>query len=98
MPTISAAMQLLRPGTRTATHRHSHCVVYHVVSGSGASTVGGQRLAWAQGDTFAVPVWAAHDHSNMTTEDALLFSFSDASVLDALGLARQEPVSGPISS
>lgn len=98
MPTISAAMQLLRPGTRTAAHHHSHSVVYHVVSGSGVSTVGGQRLAWDQGDTFAVPVWAAHDHSNMTTEDALLFSFSDAPVLDALGLARQEPVSDPISS
>ncbi|ALL79654.1 hypothetical protein AD006_31235 (plasmid) [Pseudonocardia sp. EC080610-09] len=98
MPTLSAAMQLLRPGTQTSAHRHSHSVVYHVVSGSGVSTVGNRRLAWSKGDTFAVPVWAVHDHSNTTTNDALLFSFSDAPVIDALGLTLEEPVTGRDSS
>ena len=85
-------MQLLRPGTHTASHRHAHSVVYYVVSGSGVSTVGGRRLAWSRGDTFAVPTWASHNHSNTSGEDALLFSFSDAPTLDALGLAREEAV------
>jgi gentisate 1,2-dioxygenase len=98
MPTISAAMQLLRPGTQTAAHRHSHSVVYHVVSGSGVSTVSGRRLAWSKGDTFSVPVWATHDHSNLTADDALLFSFSDAPIVEALGLALQEPVTDRSSS
>jgi gentisate 1,2-dioxygenase len=92
MPTMSAAMQLLRPGVRTAAHRHTHSVVYHVAAGSGASTIGGQRFEWTRGDTFAVPGWAPHRHANPTNGDALLFSFSDAPVLDALGLSRESAV------
>lgn len=98
MPTLSASMQLLRPGTRTAAHRHSHSVVYHVVSGSGTSTVGDRRLEWSTGDTFAVPVWATHDHANPTSEDSLLFSFSDTPIIDALGLALEEPVTARTTS
>lgn len=95
MPTLSAAMQLLRPGVTTAAHRHTHSVVYHVVEGRGTSVVGSRRLDWAKGDTFAVPIWATHRHVNPTAADALLFSFTDAPVLEALGLARTEPVVAP---
>jgi gentisate 1,2-dioxygenase len=98
MPTLSAAMQLLRSGTHTASHRHAHSVVYYVVSGSGESNVGGRRLTWSRGDTFAVPTWAAHNHINMSGEDALLFSFSDAPALEALGLAREEAVADTLAS
>ena len=95
LPTMSAAMQLLRPGVSTAAHRHTHSVVYHVVEGEGTSVVGSDRLEWAKGDTFAVPIWAVHRHLNPTQSDALLFSFSDAPVLEALGLARTEAVPVP---
>jgi gentisate 1,2-dioxygenase len=33
-------------------------------------------------------VWAGHEHINDGPDDAVLFSFSDAPVLDALGLLR----------
>jgi gentisate 1,2-dioxygenase len=89
MATIGAAMQLLRPGVRTRAHRHTHSVVYHAVSGCGRSIVGGRAFDWRPGDTFAVPTWVPHFHVNSTSEDAVLFSFSDAPVLDALGLARE---------
>jgi gentisate 1,2-dioxygenase len=92
MPTISAAMQLLRPGVATGAHRHTHSVVYHVVCGHGSSHVGDQRFDWAPGDTFAVPTWVPHRHANPTGDDAMLFSFSDYPVLSALGLARQVAV------
>lgn len=89
MPTIAAAMQLLRPGVRTQAHRHTHSVVYHVISGYGTSIIAGQQFDWTAGDTFAVPIWVPHRHLNPTTEDAFLFSYSDAPVLDALGLSRE---------
>jgi gentisate 1,2-dioxygenase len=70
-------------------------VVYHVVEGRGTSVVGSRRLDWSKGDTFVVPIWAAHRHLNSSAADALLFSFTDAPVVEALGLARTEPVVSP---
>jgi gentisate 1,2-dioxygenase len=90
LPTMSASLQLLRAGTHTRAHRHTSSVVYHVAEGSGHSVVDGTRLDWGRGDTFAVPVWAAHEHANDSGEDAVLFSFSDGPVLDALGLQRTQ--------
>ena len=88
--TLSASMQLLRPGVETKSHQHTPSTVYHVARGSGFSTIGGQRFDWQTGDTFAVPVWAPHAHANPGSEDALLFSFSDEPAIRALGLYREQ--------
>jgi len=90
LATMSAYLQLLRPGTHTRSHRHTASVVYHVADGSGHSIVDGVRLDWTRGDTFAVPVWALHEHVNESGADAVLFSFSDAPALEALGLLRTQ--------
>jgi gentisate 1,2-dioxygenase len=89
LPTMSASMQLLRPCVRTRAHRHTASAVYHVVRGSGASEIGGRRVEWGKGDTFALPTWALHHHENPGPDDAVLFSFSDAPVLERLGLLRE---------
>lgn len=88
--TLSAATQLLRPGVETQPHRHTSSAVYHVVEGRGWTEIGGRRLYWMKGDTFALPYWFEHRHGNPGGEDALLFSFSDAPALEALGLLREE--------
>jgi gentisate 1,2-dioxygenase len=88
LPTMSASMQLLRPGVRTRAHRHTASAVYHVVRGSGSSEIGGRQLEWSKGDTFALPTWALHHHENPGPDDAVLFSFSDAPALEPLGLLR----------
>ena len=91
MPTIGAAMQLLRPGESTAAHRHTGSAVYQVAKGEGWSIVGGQRLDWAERDIFCVPAWTFHEHANAsTTDDACLFQFNDLPVMNALGLYREE--------
>lgn len=89
LPTMAAFMQLLRPGVRTRRHRHTSSTVYHVVRGTGRSVVGSQEFAWGPGDTFAVPTWMEHEHVNPGSDDALLFSFSDLPVVEALGLYRE---------
>jgi gentisate 1,2-dioxygenase len=91
MTTMSAYMQLLRPGVETDAHRHTSSAVYHVVRGSGASVIDGERFDWVEGDTFALPTWAEHRHLNSGSGDALLFSFSDEPAVDALGLLREQP-------
>jgi gentisate 1,2-dioxygenase len=88
LPTISAYMQKLRAGVETRAHRHTSSAVYHVVRGSGRTTIGDTLLEWGPGDTFALPTWAVHKHVNPTDQDAMLFSFSDAPALASLGLLR----------
>ena len=93
MPTIQCALQLLPPGQETESHRHTSTVIYHVYRGSGTSFVGDKRFEWDQGDSFVVPLWYPHCHVNRSSsEEAILFSMSDAPVLKSLDLYREEAV------
>ena len=49
-----------------------------------------QRFDWRQGDSFVVPLWYAHRHTNSSSDEAILFSMSDAPALKALDLYREE--------
>jgi len=90
MPTIACYMQLLRPGAKTRACRRVCCANYHVVDGSGHSIVGGRRLDWEDKDVFTVPTWTFAEHVNSSDRPAFLFSFSDAPVMKALSLYREE--------
>jgi gentisate 1,2-dioxygenase len=91
LPTLGCRMQLLRPGVRTRAHRHTSSAVYQVFWGRGYSVIGGQRFDWEQGDLFAVPTWAWHEHANASTsEEALLFSINDVPPMQALALYREQ--------
>jgi gentisate 1,2-dioxygenase len=91
MTTIQCAVQLLSPQDETETHRHTSTVIYHVFRGKGSTRIGERRFDWEQGDSFVVPLWHAHRHLNRSSaEEAILFSMSDAPVLKALGLYREE--------
>jgi gentisate 1,2-dioxygenase len=90
MPTIACHMQLLLPGEKTRTHRRVCRANYHVVEGVGYSVVGGQRLDWEDKDVFTVPTWTFFEHVNSGDRPAFLFSFSDAPVMKALSLYRDE--------
>jgi gentisate 1,2-dioxygenase len=61
-----------------------------VIEGSGHSIVGGARLDWQDKDVFTVPTWTFHEHVNEGSRPALLFSFTDAPVMKALDLYREE--------
>ncbi|MSP37075.1 MAG: cupin domain-containing protein [Deltaproteobacteria bacterium] len=91
MPTMSCAIQMLRPGEATRTHRHNYSVVYHAFRGSGVTVIDGQRFEWDEGDCFVVPLWSWHSHENRSKSDeAILFSVSDLPVMEALKLLREE--------
>jgi gentisate 1,2-dioxygenase len=90
MPTIACHMRLLRPGEKTRARRRVCCTNYHVVEGAGYSVVGGQRLDWEDKDVFTVPTWTFCEHVNSGDRTAFLFSFSDAPVMKALSLYRDE--------
>jgi len=90
MPTIACHMQLLRPGEKTPGRRRVCRTNYHVVEGAGYSLVGGERLDWEDKDVFTVPTWTFCEHVNNGDSPAFLFSFSDAPVMRALSLYREE--------
>jgi gentisate 1,2-dioxygenase len=88
---MACTAQLLRPCVHTQAHRQASSSVYLVIQGQGWSVIDGKRYAWEQGDVFAVPSWACHEHVNASdTQAAALFAFTDRPVLQALGLYREE--------
>jgi gentisate 1,2-dioxygenase len=91
LPTIGCTAQYLRPGIHTQAHRQASSSVYMVLTGAGWSVIEGQRFKWEQGDVFAIPTWACHEHANHSQTDvAALFAFTDAPMIQALGLYREE--------
>lgn len=90
-PTMSAFVQLIRPGQKTAAHRHTSSVVYQVIRGQGTTEIDGKEFPWHDHDVFVIPTWAKHRHVNTSADDeALLFSFSDEAAIRSLGLYREE--------
>jgi len=94
MPTIACYIQMLRAGERTQAHRSVCCTNYHVIEGCGYSIVGGTRLDWEDKDVFTVPTWTFWEHVNDGDRPAFLFSFTDAPVMKALDLYREEAKAG----
>jgi gentisate 1,2-dioxygenase len=90
LDTLNCEMVRLRAGWRGRRHRHVHATTYHVLSGSGTTFIGDQRVAWKSGDTFVVPIWTWHSHVNDAEEECLLFSADDLPVHRALAFERWE--------
>lgn len=93
MPTISTFLQLLPGGFAGATRRTTEGVVYAVTEGTGRVEVdlpGGMRtLAWKPKDIFCVPCWMPHRLFADDGGDAVLFSFSDRTAQEKLGIWRE---------
>ncbi|MFN0160689.1 MAG: cupin domain-containing protein [Burkholderiales bacterium] len=92
MPTMAAYLQLLPAGFKGRPYQSTESFVFYAVEGAGRTVTrdadGAKRtLDWARGDLFVLPGWVEHSHSS--TEDAVLFSFSDAAAQQALGLWRE---------
>ena len=90
MPSMGLIMERLASGTQTRRYRTTANSIFHIVEGSGESTVGRQRFAWSRGDTFVVPGW--HPVGHQATSDAQLFVLSDEPLLRFSNYYRFKPV------
>ena len=88
MPTIAAHLQLLPKGFKSAPFRSTDATVYAVTEGRGRSTVDGQVFEWGPRDIFVVPSWKWVTHE--ADDEAVLFSFSDRTAQEKLGIYRQD--------
>jgi gentisate 1,2-dioxygenase len=93
MPTLACSVQRVREGRHSAPVRRTGGAVHVVFSGHGSSVIDGQRFDWGPGDMFAVPSWSVAEHS--AQEQADVFVLTDAPVLRALGLYREETLAAP---
>ena len=92
LPTIAAFIQLLPRGFQGVACRSTDATVFCVVEGEGSTRVGDDTFEWGPRDTFVVPSWQALRHR--AESEAVLFSFSDRAVQEALGLWREERIGG----
>jgi gentisate 1,2-dioxygenase len=87
MPTIGTFMQLLPKGFRGKDYRSTDSTVYAVVEGRGRCRIAGDALSFGPRDVFVCPSWLPYGLE--ADEDAVLFSFSDRPVQQALDLWRE---------
>lgn len=88
MPTIAAFMQLLPKGFETRPYRSTDGAIFTCVEGEGVSRVGDQEFHWRKNDIFVVPSWCQVTHK--ATAESYLFSYSDRSAQEKLGLWREQ--------
>jgi len=87
MPTIGTFMQLLTRGFRGKDYRATDSTVYAVVEGKGRCLVGGETLSFSPRDVFVCPSWMPYRFE--ADDEAVVFSFSDRPVQQALDLWRE---------
>jgi gentisate 1,2-dioxygenase len=93
LPTLGCGVVRVRAGGRSRPVRRSGNAVYVAFQGHGSTVIDGQRFDWGPGDMFVAPSWSAVEHSADAQAD--LFVVTDAPVLRALGIYREQVLSGP---
>ncbi|MBN07877.1 MAG: gentisate 1,2-dioxygenase [Rhodospirillaceae bacterium] len=91
MPTISTFLQLLPKGFKSESYQSTESLIYTPVEGAGTVTIGDRgktkTFDWTGQDVFVVPCW--YPHHFQTTEESVVFCFSDKVVQEKLGLWRE---------
>ncbi|WP_051418112.1 gentisate 1,2-dioxygenase [Roseomonas gilardii] len=93
MATMGTFIQLLPKGFATAAYRSTDATIYVPIEGCGRSVVTGRdgeafTVDWGKRDIFVVPSW--HHVRHDAAGDAVLFSFSDRLIQEALHLFRED--------
>jgi gentisate 1,2-dioxygenase len=89
MTTIAAFIQLLPRGFHSARYQSTDATVFVAVEGRGRTRIGADFIVdWQPRDIFVVPSWKPVVHE--AADEAVLFSFSDRPIQQALHLFREE--------
>jgi gentisate 1,2-dioxygenase len=93
MTTIAAFIQLLPKGFHTRRYRSTDGTIFVAVEGRGRTRIGADFvIEWQPRDIFVVPSWKPVVHE--AADEAVLFSFSDRPIQEALHLFREERLDG----
>jgi len=90
--TIYAAVQMLLPGEKAPSHRHSQSALRFISEGKGAYTiVQGERIFMEEGDFLITPKNLWHGHAHVGTEPMMWMDALDIPTLYAIGGTFFEP-------
>lgn len=88
--TITFFAQMLQPGQKTLPVKTTSSLLVSPFEGKGHSIVNGQKFAWNQFDTLAIPGGSWFEHVNESSKDPLLmFIASDEPTLKKLALYKK---------
>ncbi|MGY1640930.1 cupin domain-containing protein [Geodermatophilus sp. SYSU D00703] len=93
LPTLGCSVLRVRAGGHGAAVRRSGNALFVAFQGAGSTVIDGQRFDWSPGDVFVAPSWSAVEHA--ADADSVLFQLTDAPVLRALGIYREQVLAGP---
>jgi gentisate 1,2-dioxygenase len=91
-PGIQVALQVLKPGERSAPLRHNSTLVEFCIAGSGVATVGGRRIAFAQYDVWNTPSMAPYTVANDGSALQVRLTYSNAALLEKMNVHVVEAV------
>lgn len=84
--TLSMTLGGLDPGQTTSRHRHNYETVLYVIEGRGITRIEDVEVEWEAGDAVYIPVWAWHQHRNLSDKDSCLYiACENAPLLQNLG-------------
>ncbi len=90
--TIYAAVQMLQPGEKAPSHRHSQSALRFITNGEGAYTiVEGQRIFMEEGDFLITPKGLWHGHEHVGDKPMMWMDALDIPTLYAVGGTFFEP-------
>jgi gentisate 1,2-dioxygenase len=89
-PTLDYGAQLLRPGETTRFKRETASTLYVVIEGEGVTEIGRQKFDWRANDIFVVPSFAWRRYCNKGNIEAVLYTVSDAPLLEKIGHYRAQ--------
>jgi gentisate 1,2-dioxygenase len=92
-PGIRVTLSVLLPGESTAPVRHNSTQVSFCIDGAGTAVVGNKKFSFGQFDVWNQPSWTTYHHINDTGGPQVRLTYSNAAVLDQLGvhLAEENP-------
>jgi gentisate 1,2-dioxygenase len=94
MATMATFIQLLPKGFATSAYRSTDATIFVPIDGKGRSTISmrsGEEFVveWNKRDIFVVPSWHRVRHEAIDS-DAVIFSYSDRPIQEALHLFRED--------
>ena len=89
LPTMGFTAMMLSSGSKVSPPLRSCSSAFHVVRGSGRSTINGQTIEWQEKDTFSAPVFAAIDH--VADSESFLVRVHDRPLQDKIGYYEERP-------
>ncbi len=89
LPTLGFTAMLLRPSEIVRPPRRSTSQVFHVIFGSGQSSINAEPFGWKRGDTFSAPVFAKISHQTDAKGPSFLLQIHDGPLQEKLGFYEE---------